>query len=174
MSYSATSYSTIGRCEECHQTGRYLEQMDFVEGNNGYVSIEVCAYGCDSEHSQAEPVMDMVDKLLQAEIKLLKQDLRKVNVMPIKAAREEAQKGLQLKIGICESLQDYNKKDRLNVDDWSRIMSLSNRWERDTDRAINQRKAMRQTTKCIADVERLQADKRLYHELRRYAHGQCM
>lgn len=167
-------YETIGRCERCGKQGRYLERVDDVETADGFTYIAVCAYGCDSEHSKAQPAAAMVDKLLTLEIKQLKQELRKARVTPDEAIRQDTLKELQRRIIKYEEVQKYSAMGRMNVDDWSRMISLSNRWEHDTDRKISQRKAMRKTAKCLADLEQLEEDKRIYRELHRYAKGQCM
>jgi len=168
------AYNTIGRCEDCQKENRYLDQMDFVETEDGYVTIYACAYGCDDEHSKAKPVTEMIEKLLQKEIKQLKQDLRKTKTLPGKVRNLEEIKDLQRKIRIYQDIQKFSRTDWLNIDDWSRIIGVSNRWKAIIINCIIERKKMKQTAKCIADVEQLEEEKWLFHELHRYAKGKCM
>ncbi len=167
-------YRTIGRCQDCGKTERFLEFVDYVETPEGFQSIAVCAYGCNDQRSQAHPIEDMVNSLMEQEIKRLKREVRKATMLLDTKARVAAEADIHQRIERYEQVQKYNKLNRLNVDDWSRILTLANQYEQETNRTISQRQAMRQTAKCRADIERLQEEKRFHRELFRYAMGQCM
>lgn len=165
-------YKTIGKCEECQQSPRFLQFVDFSEV--GIEQIALCAHGCDDVRSIAPPPKDMVNAALEKERERLKQEEQKVQSIPNQVLKVEKLAAMELRISLCEYTIEQNQDGRMDEEDWGRIIELSKRMEDETRQAIDQCEAIPQSVASMKAWMLLQQQAQFYKELGRYAVGQSM
>lgn len=162
-------YKTIGKCEDCQQSPRFLQFVDFSEA--GIEQIALCAHGCDDVRSIAPSPKDMVNAALKKEWERLKQEVQSI---PNKTLKAEKLSAMGIRISLCEYTIEQNQNGRMDEEDWGRIIELSRRMEDETRQAIDQCGAIPQSVASVKAWMLLQKQAQFYKELGRYAVGQSM
>ncbi len=154
---------TIGTCDLCHKSQRYLE----IEADDyGDLTVGICRYGCDDPASQAKAATELVQELMEdCSVQLKKKLKAEQKKAAIQDGNLEYNK-IILAVNKHKKMEEFIEGGFM---DWEFIMITANSRVKEIEQEIQDLQIKRQTAKCKAQAAELEDKKRGYQELYRYA-----